>query len=342
MATFYQTFSTERSLPKLYTSIVAEGKQSALQKFKDVLHQSAFMHLTFTLFILAQTAISTALFIKDTHSLYTPASFALLFLAIASYALISYYQKNKKLDVIDSITKDFRHYCSLHLSKSIESGEERHLGIAECMRDLAEALHSQELFTLTIHPFKFSKSHIISHYLYFHYSDILYFQEKLLEVSLEQHAYILEDCACSLPFHSSLSKTYATLSIIYKMPKGKHLEKAFSYSNITKQSEFAARLNKYYSLAVEELKIICEISGGEAWTHQELASLYAKFDDSEKEMGQYEILTTKISDDKEILYKLGLLYFKHGKTAKGLTTYNKLRKLDALYAKNLLNHYHFL
>ena len=58
-------------------------------------------------------------------------------------------------------------------------------------------------------------------------------------------------------------------------------------------------------------------------------------------MEQYEILMSKISDDKEIMYKLGVLYFKHQKSSKGLKIYNDLRKLDALYAKNLLSHYHF-
>ncbi|MCH9617750.1 MAG: hypothetical protein SP4CHLAM5_06830 [Chlamydiia bacterium] len=341
MATFYQTFTAETSPPKLYTALVSKGKAEAIKKFKAILHQSAFLHLSFSLFILVQSIVSLSLFLSDFNSMYTPASFAILFLAITSYMLIAFYQKNRKLDAIDTISKEFRHCCSIALSKNIENTEKLHLAIAECMRDLSEALHTQELFYLTIHPFKFSKSHIISHFLYFHYGDILYLQEKLLDISLNQHSFILADCACNLEFHSSLSKTYATLAGCHKLPKGKHLEKAFHYSNMTKKNELSSYFDKYYILAIEELKIVCELSGNESWSILDLASLYARFGDYEKEMEQYEQLVNCIDDDKEILYRLGVLYFMHHKTSCGLKMYNQLRKLDALYAKNLLSHYNF-
>lgn len=341
MATFYQSFTAESSPPKLYTAVVAKGKADAIKKFKSILHQSAFLHLSFSLFILVQFIVSVALFLTDFGSIYTPASFAILFLAITSYMLIAFYQKNRKLDAIETISREFRHYCSIQLSQKIESSEKLHLAIAECMRDLSEALHTQELFYLTIHPFKFSKNHIISHFLYFHYGDILYLQEKLLDISLNQHSFVLADCACNLEFHNSLSKTYATLAACYKTPKGKHLEKAFHYSNIAKKGELSTFFEKYYTLAVEELKIVCDLSNNESWTILDLATLYARFGNSEKEMEQYELLIDRIQDDKEIIYRLGVLYFMHYKTSHGLKMYNLLRKLDALYAKNLLAHYNF-
>jgi hypothetical protein len=341
MATFYQTFTSASSPPKLYTSFVSKAKAASLAKFKVLMHQSAFMHFSFLLFVIVQMIVTCSLFSMNLFSMYTSTSIALLFLSVASYSLIAFYQKNRKLDAIDSICKEFRHHCFVNLSKNIEENEKLHLAIAECARDLAEALHTQELFYLTIHPFKFSKKHIISHFLYFHYNDIVYFQEKLLQLSLDQHANILEDCACSLQFHSSLSKTYSTLATCYKQPHGKHLEKAFNYSTFFKRTEFSSALEKYYHLAIEELKIISEICDEECWVHSDLASLYSFFGDFEKEMEQYEILSGKISDDKEIMYKLGMLYFRHQKTSNGLKIYNKLRKLDALYAKNLLSHYHF-
>ncbi|MCH9621189.1 MAG: hypothetical protein S4CHLAM20_06060 [Chlamydiia bacterium] len=341
MATFYQTFSSETSPPKLYTSVITRGKKAAFCKFKDLFHQSAFLHFSFCAFILLGSIVSFSLFLRDQGSLYTPAAFALLFLSIASYGLIAYYQKNRKLDTIDTICKEYRRYCYQKLSTNIEDSEKLHLAIAECLRDLAESVHDPKLFHLTIHPFKFSKNHLIAHFLYFHYNDILYMQEKLLEISLEQHSYVLADCACSLEFHSSLSKVYSTLATCYKIPKGTHLEKAFSYSTITKATEYQTQFEKYYTLAIEELKIICDISDSEPWTHLELASLYAKFDDSELEMQQYEIIINRVADDKEILYKLGILYFKHHKTSHGLKIYDRLKHIDALYAKNLLAHYNF-
>jgi hypothetical protein len=342
MATFYQTFTSDSSPPKLYIGLVAKGKSLAFAKFKNLFHKSAFLHLTFSLFILSQFFLSGFLYLTGAKSLYTPIAFSLLFLTISSYALIAYYQKNRKLDSMEKIAKDFLHYCTLHLSKNIEDREKLHLAIAESIRDFAQALHNQELFYLNIYPFKFSKNHIISYFLYFHYNDILYLQEKLLDICLDLHSKVLEDCACSLQFHSSLSKTYTALSNCYKKPSGRHLEKAFKFSNFTKFKELMERQINYYTLAEEELFIVCELSQNETWTHLDLASFYAQFDQTEKEMKQYEILIDQISDDKEVMYKLGILYFKHLKTSKGLKIYSKLRKLDALYAKNLLSHYNAL
>ncbi|MCH9811175.1 hypothetical protein K0U07_00255, partial [bacterium] len=213
--------------------------------------------------------------------------------------------------------------------------------IAECMRELSDSLLTQELFYLKIPPFTFANENILSFILYFHYGDVLYLQEKVLEFSLKEHSFILADAACDGEFHSSLSKTYATLSAAYKKPTGKHLEKAFTFSTFFKRGEIEAEQEKYYTLAVEELQIVKELSGNETWAVVELATLYRQFDKTEEEMSEYELLIEKVADDKEILYRLGYLYFLHHKTASGLKIYNLLRKLDALYAKNLLSHYHF-
>lgn len=341
MATFYQTFTTETTEPKLYTSIVAEAKKEALSKFKALFHQSAFLHLSFLLFICIQLIVTTCLFISDLGSFYAPTSLAILFLAITSYALIAFYQKNRKLDAIDNICKEFHRACATKLQKHIQDSLKLRLANAACLKELTEALHSQELFYLNIPPFNFSNNHLLAHILYFHYSDILYLQEKLLDLALKEHSYILADAACDLEFHTSLSKTYAALAKCYKRPSGKHLQKAYDLSNLSKKAELSTCLEKYYTLAVEELQIVKELSENESWAILDLATLYRSFDETKKEMEEYEHLLGKTSDDKEILYRLGLLYFMHHKTSSGLKIYHKLRKLDALFAKNLLSHYHF-
>ena len=341
MATFYQTLSTEQATPKLYTSIVAQAKRDAVAKFKTLFHASAFLHLSFSLFLLLQLFITIALFVSDKGSLFAPTSLAMLFLGVVSYTLIAFYQKNRKLDTIEQIVKEYHRTCVARLGRHIEDHGKAKLAISACMRELSDALLTQELFYLKIPPFTFSNQNILSFVLYFHYGDILYLQEKLLEFSLEEHSYLLADAACDGEFHSSLSKTYSALSAAYKKPKGKHLEKAFAISTFFKRKEIATEQEKYYNLAVEELQIVKELSGKEAWVLQELATLYRQFDRAEEEMAEYEELIHKVENDKEILYRLGYLYFQHHKTAAGLKVYNTLRVLDALYAKNLLSHYHF-
>ena len=163
MATFYQTFTTETTAPKLYTSIVAEAKRNALSKFKHLFHQSAFLHLSFLAFILVQLIVTTSLFISNFGSIYAPTSLAILFLAITSYALIAFYQKNRKLDAIENIAKEFQRSCATKLQKHMADTQNLRLANAACLRELTETRHTQELFYLSIPPFNFSKNHILAH-----------------------------------------------------------------------------------------------------------------------------------------------------------------------------------
>lgn len=339
MATFYQSFSSETLTPKLYTSCVEKPKDKAFKKFKKILQHSAFFHFYSILFIFLQLFLTMYLLYAHYTSPYTPASIALLFLSSCSYLLISYYQKNKKIDGLDSIATDYRRQCSFQLSSEIIQKEDQYLALSECLKNLAQSLHTQELFYLSIPPFFFSKNHIMLFFLYFHYNDIMYLQEKLLHLSIEEHKKVIENNACNLNFHSSLCKIYVAMSKLYQKPSGKHLENAFHYSNFTNLSNYLAISKKYYLLAVEEANIVCELSHNEAFAILELANIYSYFDKPLEEQIELEKLIKIIPDDKEILYKLAMLYFHLGSTGKGLKIYNKLRKLDALYAKNLLQHY---
>ena len=310
MAIFYQTCPSRPAPPKLYVSHTAKGKRVAIAKFRKILYNSAFTHFCFSFFLMLQLIILAALLYSSYKSIYTAASIAILFFSLSSYILISFYQKNKKLDYLTKICDEFIRNCSIQLSKNITDNEELHLAITECAQDLSDSIEHEELFYLNIYPFKFSKNHIFLYFLYFHYNDFITLKQTILKLSLENLGKIIEESACSLQFHHSLSKTYSSLASCYRKPYGRHLEKAYRCIIFFKKIYFEEQLNKYYNRAEDEMFILCDLSNNESWTHIELANLYSEFGDTEKEMKQYENILEKISDDKEIIYKLGILFFK--------------------------------
>ena len=59
----------------------------------------------------------------------------------------------------------------------------------------------------------------------------------------------------------------------------------------------------------------------------------------EEEIQEYETINRLKPDDLEALFKLGVLYFKLGKNAKGLQIYEKLKKYRYSKAEQLITFY---
>jgi tetratricopeptide (TPR) repeat protein len=126
------------------------------------------------------------------------------------------------------------------------------------------------------------------------------------------------------------------LSKIYEAPEE---IQSFLSDKLFKKLNLNEKINDALQSAVEELKILDDLSPNDPWTHAQLATCFHKLSRFEDELLEYEILSNLRSKDKEILLRLGTLYFKLGKTAKALHTYEVLKKIDAKYADHLLTHY---
>ena len=59
----------------------------------------------------------------------------------------------------------------------------------------------------------------------------------------------------------------------------------------------------------------------------------------EEEMREVETLLKLRSKDKEILFRLGSLYFKQGMNAKGLQVYEELKRANFKKAEDLISSY---
>ena len=60
---------------------------------------------------------------------------------------------------------------------------------------------------------------------------------------------------------------------------------------------------------------------------------------SEKEIKEVELLLKLRPQDKEILYRLGSLYFSQGLNAKGLQIYEELKRTNYKKAEDLISSY---
>jgi hypothetical protein len=59
----------------------------------------------------------------------------------------------------------------------------------------------------------------------------------------------------------------------------------------------------------------------------------------DKEIEECEMIISLCPDDHQALLRLGILYFRQGKNAKGLEVYERLKPIQPLLAEELIGHY---
>ena len=70
-----------------------------------------------------------------------------------------------------------------------------------------------------------------------------------------------------------------------------------------------------------------------------LKPLAYQHDFSEEEIKEYETILSLCPDDKDTLFKLGMLYFQQGFNAKGLRAYERLKRSNYRKAEDLIKFY---
>ncbi len=91
--------------------------------------------------------------------------------------------------------------------------------------------------------------------------------------------------------------------------------------------------------AIEEFKILNAYAPNDPWVHAQLAYSYHDLQMPEEEMKEYETIIRLCPDDKETLFKLGVLYFQQGLNAQGLRVYEELKSSHYQKAEILIQHY---
>src|SRR3990167_11215598 len=99
------------------------------------------------------------------------------------------------------------------------------------------------------------------------------------------------------------------------------------------------RSQVYSRLAMEKFKILSQYAPNDPWVHEQLAAGFKDLNLPEEEVKEMEHILQLRPQDRDILFRLGKLYFQQGLNAKGLKVYEELQKAHYTRAGDLISSY---
>lgn len=338
MATFYQTDHDSNIGYHRFSHLIETQVRSALGRFQGILNSYALFHLSFLTILSLQLICSLILLFTNPISPIFAIALAALFLTFFSYLIINYYFQEKKPDQFLEIKKDFLDSCKKIISVDLDD-QDYHLSLANSAFQLSTYITQKHVYAFSIPPFKFLEETFLKLSFWLHFKDMQMMQEFLMQQSVHEHIELIKNSPVDLTVHTSLANAYIALSKIYSLPVDFPYANSLFFKQLYSKPRLLEKFNLATKKAIEELKILDDLAPNDPWIHAQLATCYHNLEMFDEEIREYEILLNLRSKDKEILFRLGLLYFRLGKTAKGLKVYEKLQQIDALDAKHLISHY---
>ncbi len=318
----------QNNLPQYYRSI--------LKGFRKVTHSFVSFNLLFSA-LFASELILFFLFLPFL-SKSAVVAFALggLFLTCFSYFVLLFYFQAKKPEQLQTLRDQLIRSCRQVLS--IPEGEaQHHLSVAAALSKLAAYLHDFEWNFYKPPSFLKIFSGLISRFsAYCYWEDVFRMRLLLLHAAIAEHLKQIALSPTDLEVHASLANTYVALSKIYLTSVQEKNKLPGQQKN---QAVYEERFRAAARLAIEEFKILSNYAPNDPWVHEQLAVGYRDLNMPEEEVREVETLLKLRSQDKEILFRLGTLYFKQGQNAKGLQVYEELRKANFKKAESLIASY---
>jgi hypothetical protein len=166
-----------------------------------------------------------------------------------------------------------------------------------------------------------------------HSGDILRMRELLLLSAIQETIARVKCIPTDVEVHISLGNGYLLLSQLYAEPmKAQQLEE----SDLL---QFESKFRQAVKNAIEEFKIVAELSPEDPVGHAQLAATYHALEMPLEEIREYEILMRLNPTDVETLCTLGKRYFEQGFNAQGLRLYAALRSTAPHKAEELIKNY---
>jgi tetratricopeptide (TPR) repeat protein len=302
-----------QSLPQYYRAILKEFRR-VTQSF-----------VTFNLLYLTLFAAELFLFFFFLPFLSRSSflAFALggMFLTCFSYFVLLFYFQAKKPEQLTELKNRFIQSCRQVLPAP-EGEAQHHLSMAEALSKLSAYLQDFERNFYAVPRILTPFGKAISRFsAYSHGEDVFKMKKLLLQAAVEEHLKQIRSTPTDLEVHASLANTYVALSKVYKEPR------------------FEEEYKMTSRLAMEEFYILSHYAPSDPWVHEQLAVGYRDLGMPEEEIREVETLLRLRSQDKEILYRLGSLYFKQGLNAKGLQIYEELKRANFKKAEDLIGSY---
>ncbi|MBF5059438.1 hypothetical protein NEPTK9_000952 [Candidatus Neptunochlamydia vexilliferae] len=295
---------------------------AALKRFKKIIRSYVFFHLFFLGLLAAEV---TAFFFFLTLLFQTSLvafSLAAILLTGFAYLILLFYFQTKKPEQFLELRNFFMLLCKKGLPKNLMRSE-YHLSLANAAYRFASVLSKEEGQFYPL-PQKIGSLNQVMQKVtnLCHRKDIHRMKEVLFLVSINEHIQLIKNAPTNLEAHASLANAYVALSRLYLTQDGM-------------REKFEAAAKK----AIQEFKIMDHYSPKDPWVHAQLASCYHDLKMYKEEISEYELILELCPDDKQILFRLGILYFQEGENARGLEVYETLKEMQFSRADELIDFY---
>ena len=312
----------------------------ALRRFNNVIRSYAFFNIAAValLAIMAVVILLLVTFVPGSSLL--AITLALVFLTAFSYLIVRLYLQSKKPELFLDVCEKYIQRCK-GLIEYQEGVPEHHMAMASAMCKFAANLHDNEYIYYAPPAFAQSLAPLMEKFsCWMHWKDVFEMKELLLKASIDEHIKLVRCEPSDIEAHAALANAYVMLCGLYADPRK---SEAFDEDRwISPQAYDEERQRKFEvaaSCAIEEFQILRDYAPNDPWIHAQLAYSYHDLHMPEEEIREYEMIIRLRPDDKEALFKLGMLYFQQGRNAKGLRVYEELRRSHYQKAEHLIRFY---
>lgn len=323
-----------------YREAVSRLWEPTVKKFNRVIRGFVLFNLLFLLLATSEIILFFYFFALMSKSSILAFTLAVFFLTLFSYFILRLYLQAKKPDQLMDLCEEYLERCK-HLISYQEKIPEHHIALANAAHKFAAALHEKEYCYYEPPLFLKSLSQTMEKFSCFcHWKDLYRMKELLLTCAVEEHLKAVKCEPINLEVHAALANAYVMLSALYADPTkypGYDEEKWFPPERSSKsmQEKFKDTARR----AIEEFKILNDYAPEDPWVHIQLAYSYHDLQMPDEEIQEYEIVLRLKPEDKDTLFKLGMLYFQQGRNAKGLKVYEMLKHTNYKKAESLIKFY---
>ncbi len=309
----------------------------ALEDFKQVTRQYAFFHILFFSIAVLELAAFVLFFSFLTKTTIFAFSLAGLLLTGFTYFVLLFYFQAKKPNQLFEVRAYF-----LESSRSVlpfeKNTPEYHLALATSLERLLSTLHRLEYSYYQLPTSFKTLSPLMQKFsAWTHWKDLHQMKELLLLMIIKEQIELIKIQPTQLEGHAHLANSYLTLAKLYMDPRKLYPDEDLLWISPEYSSfEMLEKFKKASLKALQEYQILDSYVPNDPWVHAQLALIYHNLDLYQEEMRAYEAILKVSPHEREVLFRLGVLYFTHGLSAQGLRIYEQLKKNNDAKADELI------
>jgi len=325
------------------TATFQEQIDSIAKPFIDQFQKINRGHLLFHSFFLGSLSAEFLLFSLFFSSFLQSMAMAFwlagFFLTLFTYLVLLFYRQGRGPERLTQLRDEF--IDTIHTCIPFDPGTlEYHCCITESIVQFASQLRIAPIQSRFIQASE-TLSYLREKFrIWSRWKSLLQLKEMLFLSSIEEHIRLIKSAPTDLEAHASLASNYVALATLYQDPKKlTHNENLVWTPPEYLSDEMRAQFERALERALEEYQIIGEYAPDDPWVHAQKASIYKELERFDDEQKEYELILEIDPENRQILMRLGKLYFLRGENAKGLLIYDQLRQVDIVSANEVIASY---